>query len=59
MERLNLKKLNEVEDKEQYQVKISNLFADSENSDDDMHIHIAWETITENIKISAKDSLGY
>jgi hypothetical protein len=59
MERLNLKKLNEVEDEKQHQVTISNLFAASENSEDDMHIHTAWETITENIKISAKESLGY
>jgi hypothetical protein len=33
MERHNLKKLNEVGDKEQYQVKISNKFATLENLD--------------------------
>jgi hypothetical protein len=26
-----------------------------ENSDDDMHINEAWETITQNIRISAKE----
>jgi hypothetical protein len=31
MERFNLKKLNEVEGKEQYHVEISNTFADLEN----------------------------
>jgi hypothetical protein len=33
MERFNVKKLNEVEGKEQYQVKISNRFAALENLD--------------------------
>jgi hypothetical protein len=47
----NLKKLNEVEGKEQYCVEISNRFAALVNK--------AWETITENINISAKESLGY
>jgi hypothetical protein len=40
-ERFNLKKLNEVEDKEQYQVKTSNDFAAFENFDHNMHINIA------------------
>jgi hypothetical protein len=30
-----------------------------ENVDDDVRINRDWETIRENIKISAKDSLGY
>jgi hypothetical protein len=30
-----------------------------ENLDDDVGINRAWETIRENIKISAKESLGY
>jgi hypothetical protein len=34
MERFNLKALNEVEGKEQYQVRISNRFAAFENLDD-------------------------
>jgi hypothetical protein len=53
MERFNLKKLNEVESKEQYQVQISNRFTPLENLDDDM------ETIIGNINISAKESIGY
>jgi hypothetical protein len=54
MERFNLKKLNEVECKQQYRVEISNRFAAMENLD-----NRAWETIRENTKISAKESLGY
>jgi hypothetical protein len=58
MERLNLKKLNEVEGKEQYRVEISNTrrFAVA-NLDADVNINRVWETIRENIKISAKQSL--
>jgi hypothetical protein len=46
----NLKKLYNVEDKEQYLIEISNRFTDSENLGDAADI----ETIRENIKISAK-----
>jgi hypothetical protein len=59
MERFNLKKLNEFEGKEQYLVDISNKLAALENSDDEVDINIAWETIRENIKISAEGSLSY
>jgi hypothetical protein len=59
MERFNLKKLNEVEGEEQYRVEISNRFAALENLDTEVDINKVWETIRENIKISAKDSLGY
>jgi hypothetical protein len=59
IERFNLKKLNEVECKEQYQVEISDRFAALENLDDDVDINSAWETVRENIKISGKESLGY
>jgi hypothetical protein len=52
-----LKKLNKVEDKEQYQVEISNRFAALENLNAE-DINRAWETIRENIKISAKESLS-
>jgi hypothetical protein len=41
MERFNLKKLNEVEGKEQYWVEISNGFAALENLDDDVDINKA------------------
>jgi hypothetical protein len=59
MERFNLKKLNGVEGKEQYRVEVSNRFAALEDLDAEAEINSAWEMIRENIKISAKDSLGY
>jgi hypothetical protein len=43
MERFNLKKLNEVESKEQYRVKVSNRFTALEDLDADMEINSAWE----------------
>jgi hypothetical protein len=58
-ERFNLKKLNDVDGKEQYRVEISNRFAALENLDSEVDINRASETIRENIKISAKESLGY
>jgi hypothetical protein len=54
MERFNLKKLNEVEGKEKFRVEVSNRFASLEDLDAEVEINIAWETIRENIKISAK-----
>jgi hypothetical protein len=59
MERFNLKRLDEVEGKEQYRVEISNRFAALENLDDDADINRAWETIREKIKISAEASLCF
>jgi hypothetical protein len=59
MERFNLKKLNEVEGKKQYRVEISNRFAALENLDTEVDINKAWETIRENIKVSAEESPGY
>jgi hypothetical protein len=59
MERFNLKKLNKVDSKEQFLVEISNRFAALEDLDAEVGINSAWEMIRENIKISAKDSLGY
>jgi hypothetical protein len=56
IERLSLKKLNEVEGKEHYQVEILNKFAASENFRDNVDVNRAWEIIIENIKISAKGS---
>jgi hypothetical protein len=54
MERFNLKKLNDVEGKEKFRVEVSNRFAALEDLDTEVEINSAWETITENIKISAK-----
>jgi hypothetical protein len=59
MERFNFKKLNVVEGKEQYRVEFPNRFAALEHLDAEEENNSAWETIRENIKISAKESLGY
>jgi hypothetical protein len=59
MERFNLKKLNDVEGKEQFRVEVSNRFAALEDLDAEVQINSAWETIRDNIKISGKESLGY
>jgi hypothetical protein len=59
MERFNLKKLIEVEGEEKYRVEFSNKFAELENLDAEDEFNTIWETIRENIKISAKESLGY
>jgi hypothetical protein len=45
MERFSLKKLNEVEGKQQYHVEISNWFTALENLDTEVDINRAWETI--------------
>jgi hypothetical protein len=58
-ERFNLKKLNDLEGKEQFRVEVSNRFAALEDLDTRVEINSAWETIRENINISAKESLGY
>jgi hypothetical protein len=57
-ERFNLKKLNDVEGKEQFRVEVSNRFAALENLDSEVEINSACEKIGENNKISAKESLG-
>jgi 50S ribosomal subunit-associated GTPase HflX len=59
MEKFNHKKLNEVEGTEQYRVEILNKFASLENLGEEVAINRAWETITRNITISAKENLGY
>jgi CRISPR/Cas system-associated protein Csx1 len=59
MERFNLKKLNDVEGKEQFRVEVSNRFAALEDLDTEVEINSAWETIRENIKVSARETLGY
>jgi len=57
-ERLNQRKLNELDFKEKYQIEITNRFVALENLDDDEDTNRTWENIKENIKTSAKDSLG-
>jgi hypothetical protein len=59
LKRFDLKKLDDVEVKEKYQVEISNRFAVLENLDESFLINNAWESLRENIKTSAKDNLGY
>jgi hypothetical protein len=58
-DRFNVKKLNEGDVKEQYQVTIRNNFVVLENLEDSGDINRAWNIIRENIKISAQDCLGY
>jgi len=57
-ERFNLRKLNEPEVRKQYQIEITKRFAALENLSDDKDINGAWENIKEDIKTSAKESLG-
>jgi len=57
-QRFNLRKLNEPEVREKYQIEITNRFAALENSDDDEDVNRNWENIKENIQTSAKESLG-
>jgi hypothetical protein len=51
VERFNLRKLNEVEGKDQFSVEVSNRFAALKDLDTEVEINSAWETIGENIKI--------
>jgi hypothetical protein len=51
VQRFDLKKLNDAEVKEQYRVKISNMYAAYEDLGDNMDTSIAWENIRENIEI--------
>jgi hypothetical protein len=59
IQRFDLKKLNDAEVKEHYQVKISNRFAALENLDENVDISRAWGNIREKIKMLSKESLGY
>jgi hypothetical protein len=59
LERFDLKKLDDVEVKEKYQVEISNRFAALESLDQSIDTNYAWESIRENIKTSAKYNPGY
>jgi hypothetical protein len=56
--RFNLRKLNELEVRKQYQIEFKNTFAALENLSDGKDIGMAWENIKENTKTSAKESLG-
>jgi len=52
-----LRKLNEPEVREQYQIEITNRFTALENLNDDEDVDRTWENIKENIQSSAKESL--
>jgi hypothetical protein len=56
--RFNLGKLKELEVRKHYQIEITNRFATLEYLSDDEDINRACEIIEENIKTSAKESLG-
>ena len=58
VERVNLRKLSELEVRKHYQINISNKFAPLENLNDSEGISRAWYNIKENTKTSAKESLG-
>ena len=57
-ERFNMRKLNEPEVKEKYQIEITNRFAALENLNVDEDVNWSWENIKENIKTSTKESPG-
>ena len=54
----NLRKLNDLEVRKQYQIEITNRFVDLENVSEDEYINRGWENIKENIKTSATESPG-
>jgi hypothetical protein len=55
---LSLRKLNEPEVREQYQIEITNRFAALENLNDEEDVNRTWVNIKENIQTSTKVS-GY
>jgi len=57
VERFNLRKLNELEVRKQYQIHISNRCAALENLNVSEGINRAWENIKDNTKTPAKESL--
>jgi len=58
VERFNPRALNELEVRKQHQIKISNRFSNLDNLSDSKDINRAWESMKDNIKIPAKESLG-
>jgi len=57
VDRFNLRKLNELGVRKEYQIEISNKLT-VENLSDCEDINRAWENIKENITTSVKESLG-
>ena len=60
VDRFNIRKLNELEVRKQYQItrKILNRIVALENLGDSEDINRAWENLKENIKTSAKEGLS-
>jgi hypothetical protein len=58
-ERFNVKNINEGDVKEQYQLATTNKFSALKNLEDSGDINGAWDSIRENINISARESQGY
>jgi hypothetical protein len=58
VKRFNLRMLNELEVRKQYQKKVTNSFAALENLSDGEDTNMAWENSKENIKTSAKERLS-
>jgi len=58
VERFNIRKLNELKVRKQCQIHFPNRFATLEKLNDSKDINRDWESIKENIKISAKNILG-
>jgi hypothetical protein len=58
VEKFNIRKLNELKVRKQDQIKILKRFAALENLNDSQDIKRACENTEENIRMSAKDSLG-
>jgi hypothetical protein len=56
---IDLREFNDVESKEQYCVEVSNRFTALPDLDAKVDINSLWETIIQNINISAKESIGY
>jgi len=54
----NLRKLNDLVVRKENQIEITNRFAALENVSEDEDINKAWESIKENIKTTATESLG-
>jgi len=57
-QRFNLRKLNEPQVREKYQIEITNRFAALENANDEEDVNRTWENIKENNQTLAKESLG-
>jgi len=57
-QRFNLRKLNEPEAREQYQIEIINRFAALENLNEDDNVKRTWKNIKEHNQTSVKESLG-